>query len=171
MSDIRTSCCRKIIGVARQQIVPSTPFDYWFLNESFNNLYKSEHQFQQDFLYSSILAIVLAVLGIFGLITFSVEQRTKEIGIRKVLGASSLKVAILLSQDFLKLALLANIIVWPLAWYFMHKWLEDFANRIEIRLWIFIAAGAIAILIAMFTISFKAMKAAFANPVNNLRSE
>lgn len=154
-----------------QKTVPSTPFDYWFLDDSFNQLYISEQQFQHGFLYSAILAIVLAVLGILGLVSFSVERRTKEIGIRKVLGASSLGVASLLSKDFLKLVVLANIIAWPLASYFMHKWLEDFANRIQLSWWVFVVAGIAAIFIALITVGLQAVKAALANPVKNLRIE
>ena len=154
-----------------QKTVSGTPFDYWFLNDSYNQLYKSEQQFQQAFLYSAFLAIILAVLGILGLITFSIEQRTKEIGIRKVLGASSLNVAALLSRDFLKLVVLANIIALPLAWYFMNKWLQDFANRIQLSWWVFLLAGLLAFLIALLTVGLKAVKAALLNPVKNLRTE
>jgi putative ABC transport system permease protein len=154
-----------------KKIVPATPFDYWFLNDSFNELYKSEQQFQHGFLYSSILAIVLAMLGIFGLVSFSVERRTKEIGIRKVLGASSISVAGLLSKDFLVLVLLANILAWPLAWHFMHRWLEDFANRIELSWWIFLVAALLAVFIALLTVGLQALKAALANPVKNLKTE
>ena len=141
------------------------------MNDSFNEMYQSERQFQHGFLYASILAITLAVLGILGLVSFSVEQRTKEIGIRKVLGASSFKVARLLSKDFLKLVLIANIIAWPLAWYFMSKWLEDFANRIQISWWVFIASGMAATVIALATVGMQAMKAATMNPIRNLRTE
>lgn len=154
-----------------QKIVPSTPFDYWFLNDSFNQLYQSEQQFQHGFLYASMLAIILAVLGILGLISFSVEQRTKEIGIRKVLGASSFNVAALLSKDFLKLVVLANVISWPLDWYFMNKWLEDFANRVQISWWVFGVAGILALLIALTTVGMQAMKTAIMSPVKNLRTE
>jgi putative ABC transport system permease protein len=154
-----------------KKIVSVTPFDYWFLNDSFNELYRSEQQFQHGFLYSSILAIVLAMLGIFGLVSFSVERRTKEIGIRKVLGASSMNVAGLLSKDFLVLVLFANILAWPLAWYFMHRWLEDFANRIELSWWIFLVAGFLAVFIALLTVGLQALRAALANPVKNLKTE
>jgi len=111
------------------------------------------------------------VLGIFGLVSFSVEQRTKEIGIRKVLGANSMNVAGLLSKDFLILVLFANILAWPLAWYFMHRWLEDFANRIELSWWIFLVAGFLAVFIALLTVGLQALKAALANPVKNLKTE
>jgi len=154
-----------------QKIIPSTPFEFWFLNDSFDQLYRSEQQFQRGFLYSSILAIVLAVLGILGLVSFSVERRTKEIGIRKVLGASSMNVVGLLSKDFLKLVVFANILAWPLAWYFMQKWLEDFANRIELSWWVFLLAGLLAVLIALLTVGVQAVKAALVNPMKNLKTE
>jgi putative ABC transport system permease protein len=167
----RTATLLDEIKLRWKKIVPSTPFDYWFLNDSFNNLYRSEQRFQQGFLYSSVLAILLAILGVLGLVTFSVERRTKEIGIRKVLGASSFNVASLLSKDFLKLILLANIIAWPFAWYFMNRWLQDFANRVHLNFWVFILAGLIAVFIALITIGIKAVAAALVNPVKNLRTE
>ena len=151
--------------------IPSTPFDYWFLDDSFNSLYKSERQFQHGFFYSSLLAIALAILGVLGLVTFSLQQRTKEIGIRKVLGASSIQVATLMSKDFLKLILVANIIAWPVAWYFMNKWLQEFANRVQLSWWVFILAGLIAVFIALITVGLQAARAALVNPVKNLRTE
>jgi putative ABC transport system permease protein len=154
-----------------KKLVPSTPFDYWFLNDSFNDLYKSEQHFQRGFFCSSVLAIILAVLGMLGLVTFSVEQRTKEIGVRKVLGASSFNVAALISKDFLKLIVIANIIAWPVAWYFMTRWLQDFANRIQPGWWVFILAGLIALFVALATVGYQAVKAALANPVKSLRTE
>ena len=154
-----------------KKTVANTPFDYWFLNDSYNRLYQSERQFQRAFLYSSVLAIVLAVLGILGLITFSIEQRTKEIGVRKILGAGSLKIAGLLSKDFLKLVVLSNIIALPFAWYFMNKWLQGFANRIDLKWWIFLLAGLLAALFAFITVGMQAIKAALVNPVKNLRTE
>jgi putative ABC transport system permease protein len=154
-----------------KKTVANTPFDYWFLNDSFHNLYKSEQRFQQAFLYSSVLAIVLAVSGILGLMTFSIERRTKEIGVRKVLGASSLNVAGLLSKDFLKLVIFSNVIAFPISWYFMGRWLEDFANRTPLNWWIFLLGGLFAALIALFTVGLQAIKAALVNPVKNLRTE
>jgi putative ABC transport system permease protein len=153
------------------ELIPSTPFDYWFLNDSFNNLYQSERRFEHGFLYSSVLAIILAVLGMLGLVTFSVERRTKEIGVRKVLGASIFSVATLLSKDFLKLILMANLIAWPVAWLFMNKWLREFANRVQLSWWVFFLAGFLALFVAVMTIGFHAVKAALANPVKSLRTE
>ena len=117
------------------------------------------------------LTIFVACLGLFGLATFTAEQRTKEIGIRKVLGASVTGVVALLSKDFLKLVLIAFIIASPIAWFVMNKWLEDFAYRIDISAWVFVIAIVLAVVITIITISFQAIKAALANPVNSLRSE
>lgn len=154
-----------------KKLIPSTPFDYWFLNDSYNNLYKSETHFEHGFLYSSVLAIILAILGMLGLVTFSVERRTKEIGVRKVLGANSFGIATLLSRDFLKPILVANVIAWPVAWIFMSKWLLEFANRVQISVLVFFLAGFIALFVALLTIGFQAVKAALANPVKSLRTE
>ena len=117
------------------------------------------------------LSLLIASLGLFGLSIFVVERKVKEIGIRKVLGASISGIVGLLSKDFLKLVLLAAVIASPLAWYFMHEWLQDFAYRVNIGWWVFAASGAIALLIALITISFRSVKAAIANPVTSLRTE
>ena len=117
------------------------------------------------------LAIALSRLGLFGMAVFSIERRTKEIGIRKVLGASVGGVVTLLSKDFVKLVLLANLIAWPVAWYAMSKWLQDFAYRIELGWWTFALAGGVALLIALLTVSAQAIRAALANPVEALRYE
>jgi putative ABC transport system permease protein len=121
--------------------------------------------------YVSVLAIAIACLGLFGLAAFAAEQRTKEIGVRKVLGASVANVATLLSQDFFKLVLLANLIAWPLAYLAMNRWLEDFAYRTNIGWEVFVLAGALAVLIAILTVSSQAIRAALANPVESLRYE
>jgi putative ABC transport system permease protein len=147
------------------------PFEYSFLDERFKNAYETE---QKTGLILSIFAgltILVACLGLFGLAKFTAEQRTREIGIRKVLGATVSGVASLLSKDFLKLVILANLIAWPLAWWAMNKWLQDFAYRINISWEVFAIAGIAAVLIAITTVSFQAIKAAIANPVNSLRSE
>jgi putative ABC transport system permease protein len=119
----------------------------------------------------SILAILIACLGLFGLVTYAAEQRTKEIGIRKVLGATVSNIVAMLSKDFLKLVMIAALIAFPVAWWAMNKWLQNFAYRINISWWIFIMAGVVALLIALITVSLKAIKAAIANPVKNLRTE
>ncbi|HEM48860.1 MAG TPA: FtsX-like permease family protein, partial [Caldithrix sp.] len=119
----------------------------------------------------AMLAIIIACLGLLALSSFIVAQRTKEIGVRKVLGASISNITFNLSKNFLMLVVLANIIAWPVAWYFMNRWLEDFAYRIEIGWWMFILSGGIVLLIALFTISWQAIRAATANPVEALRYE
>jgi putative ABC transport system permease protein len=150
---------------------PETPFDYTFLDERFGKLYASEQKQGTIFTVFAGIAIFIACLGLFGLSAFTISQRVKEIGIRKVLGADVNNIVTLLSADFMKLVIVAAIIAFPLAWYLMHKWLQDFAYRTTIQWWIFIAAGIIAAFVAFMTISFQAVKAASANPVKNLRTE
>lgn len=150
---------------------PPGPLEYNFLDESFAKLYAGEERTQQIFTVFAIIAIIIASLGLFGLATFMAEQRTKEIGVRKVLGASVSGIIQLLSKDFLKLVLIAFVIAVPVSWWAMHTWLQDFANRIQIEWWIFLAAGAMACMIALLTVSFQAIKAAIANPVKSLRTE
>jgi putative ABC transport system permease protein len=149
----------------------SEPFDYSFLDEAFDAQYRSEQRLGSIFTIFAALSIFIACLGLFGLSAFMAEKRTKEIGVRKVLGASVPNVVALLSKDFLKLTLLASVLAFPVAWYFMNKWLEDFAYRITISWWIFIAAACSALLVALLTISFNAIKAAITNPVKSLRTE
>jgi len=150
---------------------PGNIFDYSFLNENFNRQYQNEQLFGKAFSIFAILAILVACLGLFGLAMFSTIQRTKEIGVRKVLGASVSNILLLLSKDFIKLVVIASIIAFPLAWWVMHKWLQDFSYRVEIGWWIFFIAGTAALVIALFTMSFQAIKAAIANPVKSLRTE
>ena len=152
-------------------IVPGQPFNYSFMDDDFNKIYSSEQRVGKIAMTFSILAILIACLGLFGLVTYAAEQRTKEIGIRKVLGATVGNIVAMLSKDFLKLVIIAALIAFPVAWWGMNKWLQDFAYRINISWWIFIIAGVAALLIALITVSFKAIKAAIANPVNNLRTE
>ncbi len=147
------------------------PFEYFFIDDNYNKLYASEMQYGNIFTSASLWAIFIACLGLFGLVTFTVESRTKEIGVRKILGASISNIVSLLSTDFLVLVFIAFIIASPVAWYFMHQWLSDFAYRININWWIFLIAGVTAILIALITISFQSIKAAIANPVKSLRTE
>ncbi len=140
-------------------------FSYSFMNDDFNRIYDSEQRIGRIVISFSAFAIFIACLGLFGLVTYAAEQRTREIGVRKVLGASVSNIVGMLSTDFLKLVLLAALIAFPFAWWAMHKWLQDFAYRITISWWIFLAAGLLAIVIALATICFQAIKAALMNPV------
>ncbi len=152
-------------------IVGGLPFKYSFLDENLNRFYQEERRWSGIIGWAAGISIFLACLGLFGLTALVALNRSKEIGIRKVLGASVTGIIGLLSKDFLKLVLLALVIATPLAWYFMHKWLQDFAYRISIGCWVFIIAGLLALVIAFMTIGFQAIKAAMANPVKSLRTE
>ncbi|MBS1662977.1 MAG: ABC transporter permease [Bacteroidetes bacterium] len=151
--------------------LPEIPFQYTFLDEKFDQLYKSEQKQGSLFTCFAGIAIFIACLGLLGLSAFSISQRIKEIGVRKVLGASTGSIVGLLSRDFLKLVAIAALIAFPIAWYTMHSWLRDFAYRISIEWWVFLIAGIVAASVALITISFQAIRAALANPVKSLRSE
>jgi len=161
----------KQIETKWRAMAPDMPFSYRFLDDSFDEMYRAEQRVGTIAITFAILTIIIACLGLFGLVTYAAEQRVKEIGIRKVLGATLGNIVGMLSKDYLKLVLVAAIIAFPLSWYFMSKWLEDFAYRIHISWWNFLVAGCIALVIALITISFQAIKAALANPVKNLRTE
>lgn len=152
-------------------MVPDEPFDYSFMDEQFDNLYTAEQRTGQIFITFAIAAIFIGCLGLFGLVTYAAEQRMKEIGIRKVLGASAITIVAMISKDFLKLVIIAAAIALPVAWWAMNKWLEDFAYRTNISWWVFLAAGLTALMIALVTISFQSIKAAIMNPVKSLRTE
>lgn len=152
-------------------MVPNQPFSYSFMDDDFNNLYQSESRMGKISLSFAILAIFIASLGLFGLAAYAAEQRTREIGIRKVLGATMTNIVHLLSKDFLKLVMIAILFAFPLGWWAMHRWLLDFAYRISIGWEVFAAAGFMAVAIALVTISFQAIRAAMANPVNSLRAQ
>jgi putative ABC transport system permease protein len=152
-------------------LMPNRPFSYFFLDDFFDKQYRSEQRFGQLFLNFAILAIIISCLGLLGLASYSTMQRTREIGIRKVLGATVPNIVNLLSKDFLKLVALAVVIASPVAWIVMHRWLQDFAYRIPIFWWIFVVAAFTAAIIALITVSFQAIKAAVSNPVVSLRSE
>jgi putative ABC transport system permease protein len=154
-----------------KDLAPGQPFDYTFMDEDFNNLYRTEHRMGVIAISFSSLAILIACLGLFGLAAYAAEQRTKEIGIRKVLGATVSNITAMLSKDFLKLVIVAAVIAFPLAWWVMHSWLQDFAYRTNISWWVFIMAGGVAALIAIVTVSFQTIKAAIMNPVKSLRTE
>jgi putative ABC transport system permease protein len=147
------------------------PFEYNFMDDLFNKTYSTEQKTGAILNIFSIFIIFVACLGLFGLTTYTAEQRTKEIGIRKVLGASVSQVTRMLSKKFLKLVLIASIIAFPVAWWGMNKWLQSFAYRIEISWWIFVVAAFLALLIALLTVSFQSIKAAMTNPVKSLRAE
>jgi putative ABC transport system permease protein len=150
---------------------PEVPFEYVFLDEMFDKMYVAEARFQKVFIILVVLGIVIACLGLFALATFAAEQRVKEIGIRKVLGASVGHVVGLLSRDFLKLVIVALVLAIPISIYAMQAWLEGFAYRTPIEWWVFVVAAVIALLIAFVTISTQAIKAAIADPAKSLRSE
>jgi putative ABC transport system permease protein len=159
------------IGKAWKTVVPDLPFKYSFLDEDLDRFYKAEARWSRIVGWAGGISIFLACLGLLGLAALSVLNRTKEIGIRKVLGASVSGIIRLLSADFLKLVMIAFIIATPLAWYFMHQWLQDFAYRIDISVWVFAIAGLTSISIAILTVSIQALQAAISNPVKSLRSE
>lgn len=147
------------------------PFNYYFYDESLNAQYHAEQQMGNIFKYFSFLSIIIACLGLLGLASISAEQRTKEIGIRKVLGATILDISVILSKEFFIWVVAANIIAWPVAYYVMHQWLQSFAYRIDLTIWPFLLAGLLALLIALLTVSWQAVKAATANLVESLRYE
>jgi len=171
---VKGSNISSTIGFLRKvwkEWAPYRPFEYKLLNDEFDNMYKADQRTGQVFTIFSVLAILLACLGLLALAAYTTVQRTKEIGIRKVLGASVAGITALISKDFLKLVLVAVILAIPLGWFVMQKWLQNFAYRITISWWIFVAAGILAIVIALITVSFQAIKAARVNPVKSLRAE
>jgi putative ABC transport system permease protein len=150
---------------------PSFPFEYRFLDEVYGLLYRSYERLGKIFNYFALLAIFVSCLGLFGLASFMAEQKTKEIGIRRALGASVLGIVGLLSRKFLRLVIIANVIAWPLAYFLMNKWLQDFAYRTGLGVWTFILSGFIALVIALFSVSYQSFRAAAATPVKALRYE
>lgn len=154
-----------------KRIAPHRPFLYSFLDEDFNKQYQADFKFRKIFTAFSVLAILIASLGLFGLATYTAEIRTKEIGIRKVLGAEVSSIVALLSKDFIKLVLVAILLATPVTWYAMNKWLEGFAYKVEIGWWVYLLAGMLAVIVALATISSQAVRAAMLNPVNSLKSE
>lgn len=161
----------KNIETKWKSMAPGMPFSYQFLDQSFDNMYRAERRTGKIALAFSILAILIACLGLLGLAIYMSEQRIKEIGVRKVLGASVSNLVGMLSKDFLMLVAIGALMAFPLAWWFMHKWLQDFAYRIDISWWVFAFAGILALLIALITVSFQAIRAALTNPVKSLRTE
>jgi len=154
-----------------KEIDPDNPIDYVFLDDKFDSLYDSEEKLIKLFSYFSFITVFIACLGLLGLASFTAEQRAKEIGIRKVMGASVSTITFILSKEFIKLVLIANLISWPAAYFIMDMWLQNFAYRINIQFGVFILAGMLAMLIAMLTISFQTVKAANTNPADTMKYE
>ena len=154
-----------------EELFPGNPFEYYFLDEEFNKLYKSEEMFGNLFGYFAGLGLFIACLGLIGLASFTAEQKTKEIGIRKVLGSSVSEIIKMLSTDFAKWVIIGNIIAWPIAYYFMTKWLEDFAYRAGINIFHFIITGFLTLVFAIAAVSYQTIKAARANPIDALKYE
>ena len=154
-----------------EETLPDFVYEYQFLDDKIAGFYKQESQLAQLYKIFAAIAIFLSCLGLYGLALFITSRRTKEVGIRKVHGASTARLVYLFSKEFIILIAIAFAIAAPVAWYYMHTWLEDYAYRISISWWFFAAGGFVTIIIALATISFRAIKAALANPVNSLRSE
>ena len=161
----------KSLEVEWNKVAPEFPFDFSFLDEQINEQYKTDIRVGNVINTFSLLALFIACLGMFGLVSFTAQRRTKEVGIRKILGASVDSIVFTLIGDFLKWVALANIIAWPIAWYVINEWLQNFAYRIDMSWWMFVLSGGIALLIAILTVGFQAIKAATANPVESLRYE
>jgi len=159
------------VKTAWNKFTPEYPIEYNFLDENFEQMYRMEDKLKLLLGIFTMIAVFVGCLGLFGLAAYSAERRKKEVGIRKVLGASVKGVVLLLSKDFIKLVFISLVIASPLAYYFMHRWLEDFAYRIHIGWWVFALAALVVTSIAFITVSFQAIKAAIANPVNSLRTE
>jgi putative ABC transport system permease protein len=171
---VSTSNIKELVSSVEKvwkKMAPSMPFSYRFLDDAFDSMYRTEQRMGKLALAFSILAILVACMGLFGLATYAAEQRTKEIGIRKVLGAPVAGIVEMLSVDFIRLVIISALIAFPIAWWAMDKWLTNFAYRIDIKWWVFLVAAAISIFIALVTTSFQAIRAAMMNPVKSLRTE
>lgn len=159
------------IAKTYKKLFPTNPYEYKFMDEENEKRYEAEAKWKQIMLFGAILTIFISCIGLFGLATLSAERRTKEIGIRKVLGASVASITTLLSADFLKLVSLSFVFAFPVAYYAIKQWLENYPYRIDISVWTFVIAAALSILIAFFTVSFQSIKAALGNPVKSLKAE
>jgi len=161
---------KAIEGIWRR-MEPAFPFRFSFLDAAFDQYYRTEMRLGRIFIGLTVIAVVVACLGLLGLASFAAEQRTKEIGVRKVLGASTAGITALLSRQFMKWVVLANVVAWPAAYWAMTKWLQAFAYRISLGPWIFLASGLAALALAFLTIGARTVRAAAANPVRALRYE
>ena len=167
----KTAEALRILQAEWERLAPGAPFTYVFLDRAFDQLYRAEARLGRVVTVLSVLLVFIACLGLFGLAAFTVQKRTKEIGVRKVLGASTASIALLLSKDFLKLVILASVVAMPVAYYAASRWLQGFAYHTDLRLWSFIGAGALALGVALLTVSYQAIRAALADPVKSLRYE
>jgi putative ABC transport system permease protein len=154
-----------------KELDPNRPFRFLFLDDSFDSLYRQEDRLKTITFYFSFLAVLIGCLGLFGMASFTAEQRTKEIGIRKVLGASVPGIVRLLAKEFMLLVIAANLIALPVAYFAMNRWLQSFAYRMDIHPLIFVLSAALALIIALITVSYQAIRAALSNPVDSLRYE
>jgi len=154
-----------------KEIMPDRPFVYKFIDESFDKLYQSERRTEKLIMIFSAFAIVISLSGLFGLLSLISLIRKKDIGIRKVLGASVEGIVFIITKEFILIVIAANVVAWPIAYYVINKWLQDFAYRIELSWWMFVLSGLIALLIALITVGYQAIKAAVANPIESLRYE
>ncbi|UFH54225.1 ABC transporter permease [Spirosoma sp. KNUC1025] len=171
---VNTANMENVLGFLEQKwkaLRPDEPFSYTFLNEDFQKNYEAEARTSRIVSYFTAISILISCLGLFGLAAFAAQQRTKEIGVRKVLGASVTNIVLLLSRDFLALVVIAILIATPIGWWAMNKWLQNFAYKIDIPWWIFVVSGVLAITIAFITVSFQSIKAALVNPVKSLKTE
>jgi putative ABC transport system permease protein len=171
---VRTADIAGLLGTMKKQwdaFNTNEPFTYSFLDDLYNKTYAGEQKISTILTIFALLTIIVASLGLFGLVTYAAERRIKEIGVRKVLGASVTQITGMLSADFIKLVLLACLIAFPVSWWGTNKWLQSFAYRMTMHWWIFALAGLAALVIALVTLSFQAIKAALANPVKSLRTE
>ncbi len=159
------------IEAAFKKFVPTAPFDYKFADDEYAKKFDAEERIGKLAGFFTILAVLISCLGLFGLSSFVAEQRTKEIGVRKVLGASVVNLWRMLSKDFVFLVIISCVIAAPIAWYFLHNWLQKYNYRTPISWWVFVAAFAGALIITLLTVSFQSIKAALMNPVKSLRSE
>jgi ABC-type antimicrobial peptide transport system permease subunit len=171
LSTDQASVTLKAVEKLWNQTFPDYVFEYQFLDAAIENFYKQEKQLAELYKIFAGIAIFLGCLGLYGLASFMAVQRIREVGIRKVLGASISSIVYLFSKEFMLLITIAFVIASPIAWYFMHKWLEDYAFRITINAWIFVIGGLVSICIALATVSYRAIRAAVVNPVESLRSE
>ena len=171
---VNTANIMSLIGIIKSKwktLAPNQQMDYSFMDADFDAAYRAEDRIGEIFISFTVLAMVIACLGLFGLATYAAEQRTKEIGIRKVLGANVFTLVGLLSKDFLRLIVISIIITSPIAWVVMQKWLQGFAYRVEMKWWVLAFAAGISVLIAFVTISFQSIRSAFVNPVKSLKTE